>query len=262
MSCPLARRLTITGVALAAGVFVATVSKVLNDRDGIATATAARVLEVIQELGYESSLVARSLRSSRTHVIGILAAEFEPFSTEILKGAGSGLGDSKYELLAYTGARQSGRAGWERRYLSRLSGTLIDGAIIVTPTVVNADASVPVVAIDPHAESAELPTVEPDNLTGGLLATRHLIELGHRRIGFMAGHLDQQSSRLRETGYRQALSDAASKSTPRSCARATADGTPLSQPSSFCPARSGPQRSSHGTTYPPSERWRPPRKWA
>jgi LacI family transcriptional regulator len=204
----MARRLTITDVAMAAGVSVATVSKVINGRDGIATATSARVLEVVQELGYESSLVARSLRSRRTHVIGILVAEFEPFSAEILKGAGSGLGDTDYELLAYTGTRQSGRAGWERRYLSRLSGTLIDGAIIVTPTVVDADAGVPVVAIDPHAGSADLPSVESDNLAGGLLATRHLIELGHRRIGFMAGRPDLESSRLREAGFRQALSEA------------------------------------------------------
>jgi LacI family transcriptional regulator len=204
----MARRLTITDVAMAAGVSVATVSKVINGRDGIATATSARVLEVVQELGYESSLVARSLRSRRTHVIGILVAEFEPFSAEILKGAGSGLGDTDYELLAYTGTRQSGRADWERRYLSRLSGTLIDGAIIVTPTVVDADAGVPVVAIDPHAGSADLPSVESDNLAGGLLATRHLIELGHRRIGFMAGRPDLESSRLREAGFRQALSEA------------------------------------------------------
>ena len=204
----MARRLTITDVALAAGVSVATVSKVINGRDGIATATSARVLGVVQELGYESSLVARSLRSRRTHVIGILVAEFEPFSAEILKGAGSGLGDTDYELLAYTGTRQSGRAGWERRYLSRLSGTLIDGAIIVTPTVVDADAGVPVVAIDPHAGSADLPSVESDNLAGGLLATRHLIELGHRRIAFLAGRPDLESSRLREAGFRQALSEA------------------------------------------------------
>jgi LacI family transcriptional regulator len=74
----MARRLTITDVALTAGVSVATVSKVINGRDGIATATSARVLGVVHELGYESSLVARSLRSRRTHVIEILVAESSP----------------------------------------------------------------------------------------------------------------------------------------------------------------------------------------
>lgn len=204
----MARRVTITDVASAAGVSVATVSKVINGRYGVASSTSDRVLEVVNALGFESSLVARSLRSHRTHVIGILVAEFEPFSAEILKGAGAGLGDSAYELLAYTGARLSGGAGWERRYLSRLSGTLIDGAIIVTPTVVDADAGIPLVAIDPHTGPAELPTVESDNLNGGLLATRHLLAIGHRRIGFLAGRPDLESSRLREAGYRQALTEA------------------------------------------------------
>ena len=60
--------------------------------------------------------------------------------------------------------------------------------------------------------------MESDNLTGGLLATRHLIELGHRRIGFMAGRPDLESSRLREAGFRQALSEAGIEVDPGSCA--------------------------------------------
>ncbi|HEY0117469.1 MAG TPA: LacI family DNA-binding transcriptional regulator [Cellulomonas sp.] len=204
----MAQRVTITDVALAAGVSVSTVSKVINSRDGVARETYSRVNAVIDQLGYEGSLVARSLRSHRTWVIGILVAEFEPFSTEIIKGAAGALRDSEYDVLAYTGGRRSGGAGWERRYLTRLSGTLIDGAVIVTPTVVEAEAVVPVVAIDPHAGPLGFPTVDSDNFTGGILATRHLVELGHRRIGFLAGRPDLESSRLRESGYRQALADA------------------------------------------------------
>jgi len=202
------RRATITDVALAAGVSVSTVSKVINGRYGIAVATSKRVQEVVRELGYEPSLVASSMRSQRTHVIGILVAEFEPFSAEILKGTAAALADTDYELLAYTGSRQSRGAGWERRSLSRLSGTLIDGAIIVTPSVVDADPGVPLVSIDPHAGPAGLPMVDADSFTGALLATRHLIELGHRRIGFMAGRPDLESSRLREAGFREALEEA------------------------------------------------------
>src|SRR5690554_5739450 len=158
-------RVTIHDVADAAGVSVATVSKVINARYGVAKSTSQRVQAVIEQLGYESSLVARSMRSHKTHVLGILVAEFEPFSTEILKGAAAALRDTDYELLAYTGARRSGGEGWERRYLSRLSGTLIDGALIVTPTVVDANAGVPVVAIDPHEGPLGPPTVDSDNLT-------------------------------------------------------------------------------------------------
>jgi len=206
MSSALGGRVTITDVARTAGVSIATVSKVINGRYGVAAATSERVQQVIADLGYESSLVARSLRSHRTNVIGILVAEFEPFSTEILKGTSDAIAGSGYELLAYSGGGRTGEdVGWERRYLSRLSGTLIDGAVLVTPTVVSLGGSVPVVAIDPHAGPADMPTVDADNLTGALLATEHLLRLGHRRIGFLGGRPDLESARLREEGYRAAL---------------------------------------------------------
>jgi LacI family transcriptional regulator len=203
---PAMSRVTIHDVARAAGVSVATVSKVINRRYGVASSTHAKVEQVIEELGYESSLVARSLRSHKTHVIGILVAEFEPFSTEILKGASQAIAGTGYELLAYSGGGRPGSdVGWERRYLSRLSGTLIDGALLVTPTVVEAAVAVPVVAIDPHAGPSGLATVDSDNFAGAVLATEHLLELGHRRIGFLGGREDLESSRRRERGFRHAM---------------------------------------------------------
>src|SRR5690348_9742485 len=75
-------RVTIGDVAQQAGVSIATVSKVINRRYGVAAETLARVQAVIDELGYESSIVAQSLRSHRTNVIGIVVADIEPFSAE------------------------------------------------------------------------------------------------------------------------------------------------------------------------------------
>lgn len=202
-------RVTIGDVARTAGVSVATVSKVINDRYGVAPVTSEHVRKVIADLGYESSIVARSLRSSRTNVIGILVAEFEPFSTELLKGISEAVDGTGYELLAYSGGqRQDDRVGWEQRYLSRLAGTLIDGAILVTPTVMNPGNSIPVVAVDPHRGHSGLPTIDSDNLEGGRAATEHLLSLGHRRIGYLAGRPDLESARLREMGYREALAAA------------------------------------------------------
>lgn len=204
----MARRTTIHDVAEAAGVSIATVSKAVNGRYGVATATTERVLSVVRDLGYESSLVASSMRSRKTGVIGVLVADFEPFSAEVLKGVAAELHTSGYDLLAYSGARQQGSEGWERRSLSRLSGTLIDGVIMVTPTVVNVSAEVPIVAIDPHTGPADLPTVESDSFGGALEAVQYLIGIGHRRIGFVAGRPDLRSSMLRDAGYRKALADA------------------------------------------------------
>lgn len=204
----MANRITITDVAQAAGVSVATVSKVLNSRYGVASSTSDRVMQVVRELGYESSLVARSMRSQRTDVIGILVGEFEPFSAEILKGAGAALRETRYELLAYTGGRHGDTEGWERRHLSRLSGTLIDGAILVTPSVTDVQVGIPLVVIDPHTGPEGLPSVESDNFIGATMATRHLIELGHRRIAFLTGRPDLRSSGQRFDGYRHALEQA------------------------------------------------------
>ncbi|KAA0962601.1 LacI family transcriptional regulator [Microbacterium sp. ANT_H45B] len=201
-------RTTIHDVARAAGVSVSTVSKAVNGRYGIADATVQRVLDAVKDLGYESSLVASSMRARRTGVIGVLLADFEPFSAEILKGVGTAVHDTAFDLLAYSGSHRGAGDGWERRSLSRLSGTLIDAAILVTPTVVSAGTEIPVVAIDPHTGRADLPTVESDSFGGALAATNHLIGLGHRRIGFLAGRPDLRSAGLRDAGYRRALAEA------------------------------------------------------
>ncbi len=200
-------RITIGDVAARAGVSIATVSRVVNERYGVAAETSVRVREVIDELGYESSLIARSLRSHRTNVIGILVPDIEPFSAELLKGAARALHDLAFELVVYSGG-MPGREGWERRYLSRLGGTLTDGIILVTPTVVEVRVDHPVVAVDPHVGGSTLPTVDAQNFEGAREATRHLLELGHRRIGFLAGRRDLESARRREAGYRAALDEA------------------------------------------------------
>jgi LacI family transcriptional regulator len=195
-------------VARVAGVSVATVSKVVNGRYGVSRATFQKVSSVIDDLGYETSLGARSLRSHRTNIIGVLVAEFEPFSTELLKGVSDAIGSTDYELLAFSGGHRGGAVGWERRSLSRLGGTLIDGAIIVTPTVVDAQTGIPVVAIDPHTGPSEVPTVEADNIAGAVMATDYLLGLGHRRIALLGGRADLESARLREAGFRQAMNAA------------------------------------------------------
>jgi LacI family transcriptional regulator len=202
-------RMTIRDVAERAGVSVATVSKVINQRHGVAAATYSRVMSVIEETGYQASLVAQSLRNHRTNVIGILVADLEPFSTELLKGAADAIRGSGFELVVYSaGGRPDEHAGWERRYLSRLSGTLVDGAIVVTPTVVDVNYGAPVVAVDPHTGTSELPTIDADNLRGAELAAEHLLALGHRRIGMLTGRPDLQSAKLREQGFRRALAGA------------------------------------------------------
>ena len=202
-------RVTINDVARRAGVSIATVSKVINNRYGVAAGTFARVQAVIDELGYESSLVAQSLRSHKTNVIGVLVADLEPFSTELLKGVARGIDGTGYELVIYSaGGLVRDRDGWERRYLSRISGTLTDGVVLVAPHSADIPHAAPLVAVDPRTGPSNLPTVLSDSLKGATMATEYLIGLGHRRIGFLAGRTGLESARLREQGYREALANA------------------------------------------------------
>jgi LacI family transcriptional regulator len=203
------RRVTIRDVADKAAVSVATVSKVINGRYGVAVETIRRVQSAIDDLGYEASLAAQSLRNHKTNVIGVLVADFEPFSTEVLKGAADAIRGTGFELVVYSaGGRVGEHIGWERRYLSRLSGTLIDGAVLVTPTVTDVNYGAPIVAVDPHTGPSDMPSVDSDNWYGARVGVGHLLDLGHRRIGMITGRPDLQSAQLREKGYRDALASA------------------------------------------------------
>lgn len=195
-------RVRLADVAARAGVSIATVSKVVNSRYGVAKETISMVEGVIAEMGYVGNLGASGLRSKSTNVVGILVAEFEPYSAELIKGAGKATKGTKYDVMAYAGGDAP---EWERRSLARLGGTLIDGAVVVTPTALTAAISVPVVTVDPHYGPNWLPTIDCDSFAGARSATEHLIELGHTRIAFLGGRKELDSSQLREAGFREAM---------------------------------------------------------
>src|SRR6187402_2339670 len=95
------QRVKMSDVAARAGVSVATVSKVVNGRYGVAKETMEHVNSVIDEMGYVGNLSASSLRSHKTNVLGILVASFEPYSAELIKGCAIATRDTEYELLAH-----------------------------------------------------------------------------------------------------------------------------------------------------------------
>lgn len=199
---------TMNDVAQMAGVSNATVSRVVNGHYGVSTKTVERVRAAIDQLGYESSLVATSLRRSRTKVLGFVTHSFESYTVEVLKGVMEALSGTGLDLIVYANSDTYGARtdGWDQRHVTRLAGTLTDGCIIVTPWS-DVKSSAPVVAIDPVRDST-LPSVTADNLAGAVTAVDHLLELGHERIGFIAGRSSLAAAWAREEGYRQALTRA------------------------------------------------------
>lgn len=203
--------MTIRDVARRAGVSVSTVSRVLNDKDDVAPETAATVRRVIEEMGYASSIAARSLRSRTTNVVGLIVPDlWHPFTSLVIRGVNQVTAAQGYDLIAYASARRNPylMADWEVHLVAQLNGTVTDGIIVVTPNAATYRTTFPLVAIDPYQATTEYPAVIATNYQGVLEAMAYLVSLGHRRIGFIAGRSDLESAKRRLEGYLAGLAQA------------------------------------------------------
>ena len=202
---------TIHDVAHAAGVSATTVSRVLNNKDYVASETVEKVRRVIQELNFSASIAAKGMRSRTTHAIGLVVPEVtEPFELAIIRGVGSVIKGSGYDLLIYSADDPplDKRAFWEREHVTFLSGGLTDGNIVVTPSSTAYPENARIVVIDPLVEDSHVPSVTATNRLGVLEAMQYLTGLGHRHIGYIGGRPDAQSAIRRFEGYKEGLAQA------------------------------------------------------
>ncbi len=204
---------TIYEVAKQAGVGVGTVSRVLNGSPNVRAETRQRVLDVIEQLNYHPSPIARRLSLRKTLAIGVIAPFFtRPSIVERLRGIESLVAESEYDLVVYNIETPAKR---DTCFREVVTSHRVDGLIIIHLAPTEADvqrwaaARTPVILVD--ARHPALHRVVIDDVAGGYMATQHLIELGHRRIGYISDPLDEPfhftSSRDRLQGYRQALVD-------------------------------------------------------
>lgn len=213
-------------VAERAGVSRTTVSFVLNGVDNIAISdeTRERVIKAAEELGFRPNAMARGLRGARSNVLGLLTSDIvtTPYSVEIVKGAqDAALARGQILLIIDTGGSE--KAGDEA--VERFLEWRVDGLIFATEyhrpfRLPAAAAHVPTVLVncfvDRDADDAPaIPTILPDEVQGGRVATEALIQAGHTRIGFINGPAEYfPASAGRLTGYRQALESAGIPFTP------------------------------------------------
>jgi LacI family transcriptional regulator len=205
------RTVTIQDVAKTAGVSVSTVSRVLNGRVDVASDTQDRILTVIDDLGYTTNLAARSMRSQKKNLVGLIMPDIAyPFAIEVMKGVNRAIAESEFDLLVYTtgDVRKSGRAFHEQKYVSLLTNSISDGVIIVAPVAGEFNIDAPIVSIDPLASNPSYPAVHATNYHGALEAMEYLLGLGHKRIGYISGRAELESSNRRFLGYRTALENA------------------------------------------------------
>ena len=205
---------TIKEVACRAGVSVGTVSNVLN---GVAVSAKlrARVQRAIDELNFHPNHVASSLKARRTRTLGMVISDItNPFFPRLVRGAEDAALKHGYVITIVNTDDQLDR---ERKAFSLLRSRRVDGALAVIGPNPGGDfqhlkdtitAGIPVVFLDRTTPGIRADAVLVDNVKGALVCVRHLVSMGHRRVGIVTGAATLQTAKDRQTGYEMALQEA------------------------------------------------------
>ena len=209
------KRATIKQVARAAGVSTQTVSRVINDRPDVSPETRERIQQVIVELDYQPSALARSLIQQRSYTLGVVTAGLKFIGpSRTLNGITNKAEELGYALLL----EEMLHFDTEdiKPLLQNLLARHVDGIVWAVPEVgdnrrwvdeILNDVPVPVVFLTMQPRPG-VSTVAVDNYAGGSLATQHLLEQGCRRIGHISGPLDWWEARQRKQAWQDTLQKA------------------------------------------------------
>ncbi len=200
---------TIKDIAKRARVSYATVSRALNNKYGVRPETRARIREIARKMSYSPNGIARGLVKRQTRTIGLIIPDItNPFFPEVARGIEDGAQERGYSVFLCNTNWEDAR---ERQYLELLAEKRVDG-LVVAPISNVVDAvrgrqygSIPVVYVSNAPQGTARSFVVIDNVRGAYLATRHLIDSGYRRIGFIGAVEGSLSIDERMEGYKVAL---------------------------------------------------------
>jgi LacI family transcriptional regulator len=200
---------SVRDVAAAASVSVGTVSNVLNRPEKVAPDTVARVMAAIDELGFVRNDAARQLRAGRSRSIGLVVLDVRnPFFTDVARGAEDRAAEDNMTILLGNSDENGDR---ERAYLDLFEEQRVHGVLISplgddeTRLQRLRGRDTPVVLVDRVSEDRNLSSVSVDDVVGGELAVRHLMETGRRRIAFVGGPMGIRQVADRLAGARRAV---------------------------------------------------------
>lgn len=208
------RKVTATDVARRAGVSQSAVSRVFTPGASVSKTMADRVRAVADELGYRPNVLARSLITGRTRIVGLVVGYLEnPFYPEVLEALSAALEAQGYHILVFHAADGEGEADVER-VVAELMDYQVDG--LVTASVHLSDrlvarcraAGLPVVLFNRGLPGSALSSVTSANRAGGAAVAQLLLETGHRRIAHIGGLQTASTGLDRWEGFRDALREA------------------------------------------------------
>jgi LacI family transcriptional regulator len=199
---------TLAALAAATGVSAMTVSRALNNRQGVSNKTREAILKQAAEMGYVTNRVAQKLSSGQSGVIGVLATHLDsPFISSLVNEvvrAATAVGN---EVLIYTLVDHDTRpAGSVLQLLQQFT----DGVVVLLPYGLGyaealTQGKFPLISIDSPREHSELPSIAADSYGGARSAMKHLAELGHKRIAFVTGAEQLESAQERRRAYEDAV---------------------------------------------------------
>jgi len=200
-------------VAAAAGVSVGTVSNVLNQPDRVSARTAERVQQAIRELGFVRNDAARQLRAGRSRSIGLVVPDIgNPFFAEVARGAEDRAAEAGMTVLLGNSDESDVRqeAHLELFQEQRVNGVLLTPASDDLSSLRRfTDAGMPVVLVDHEVDEGEIPSVSVDDVEGGRLAVRHLLDAGRRRVAYVSGPRSVRQVAERLEGAQAAIAEVA-----------------------------------------------------
>ena len=206
------RKVTSQDVARRAGVSQSAVSRVFTPGASFSEKTAAKVRKAAGELGYRPNVLARSLITGRSRIVGLVVAYLENyFYPDALERLSNALQAEGYHVLVFF-ARQT--AGDIEDILQEILDYQVDGIVVASVALSSQlatrcrEAGIPVVLFNRSQDGPQLPTVTSDNYSGGREIARFLAAGGHRRFGYIAGWEGASTQRDREAGYRAGLHEA------------------------------------------------------
>jgi LacI family transcriptional regulator len=211
---------TIRDVARVVNVHPGTVSRALNEetRALVNPETAERVLRAADQLGYRPNRIARGLKTSRSHTIGVLIPDItNPLFPPILRGIEDRLDGAGYTALIVNTDNDAER---ERIHLEAMRARQVDGFISATARLDRellmelADAGTPLVLVNRSLEDGSVPAVTVNDRQGTRLAVEHVVSLGHERIGHVAGPQNLSTGHRRHLGFIEAMRAAGLEAPP------------------------------------------------
>lgn len=203
-------KVTIDDVVKKSGLSYVTVSRVISNSPNVRESNRKRVMDAIEELGYIPSAAARSLATGKTYVIAMFISDLgDDFFNSIVKEVNIQLLNRGYLLTLTVCEKDSNSVN-----TAYLNQNRVDGAFLMVPNRekyfidIFKSKKIPFVVIDNQTMNEDITSVLADNIAGGYMATKHLIELGHREIGFIGASAGSLSTMERQLGANKALAEA------------------------------------------------------